>query len=166
MKNERKFFIDGKWVEPHSKQTLEVLNPANEEVIGTIALGDQTDVDRAVAAARKAFETFSQTSVKDRAALLEKVMGVYQKRMPEIAATVSKEMGAPISLANMAQAPAGLRAAVERTPAAGGPISADPASPAARVRDELRVPTLHGQCGRPIRGASKRWVPRRPRSRA
>src|SRR5262249_45987872 len=108
MKNERNFYIDGKWVTPHSKKTLDVLNPSNEEVIGTITLGDQEDVNRAVAAARKAFETFSKTSAADRAALLEKIVAAYQKRMPEIAATVSKEMGAPISLANMAQAPAGL----------------------------------------------------------
>ena len=108
MKNERKFYIDGKWVEPHSKQTLDVLNPANEEVIGTIVLGDQEDVNRAVAAAKKAFQTFSKTTPAERAALLEKIIAAYQKRMPEIAATVSKEMGAPLSLANMAQAPAGL----------------------------------------------------------
>src|SRR5262245_43236444 len=108
MKNERKFYIDGKWVEPHSKQTLEVLNPANEEVIATIALGDQEDVNRAVAAAKKAFQTFSKTTPAERAALLEKIIAAYQKRMPDIAATVSKEMGAPIGLANMAQAPAAL----------------------------------------------------------
>jgi len=108
MKNERSFYINGKWVTPHSKKTLDVLNPANEEVIGTITLGDQEDVNAAVAAARKAFETFSKTTVAERAALLEKIIAAYQKRMPEIAATVSKEMGAPIGLANMAQAPAGL----------------------------------------------------------
>jgi aldehyde dehydrogenase (NAD+) len=108
MKNERNFYINGKWVTPHSKKTLEVLNPANEEVIGTITLGDQDDVNAAVAAARKAFETFSKTTVAERTALLEKIIAAYQKRMPEIAATVSKEMGAPIGLANMAQAPAGL----------------------------------------------------------
>jgi aldehyde dehydrogenase (NAD+) len=108
MKNERNFYINGKWVTPHSKKTLEVLNPANEEVIGTITLGDQEDVNAAVAAARKAFQTFSKTTVAERAALLEKIIAAYQKRMPEIAATVSKEMGAPIGLANMAQAPAAL----------------------------------------------------------
>jgi len=108
MKNERKFYIDGKWVEPHSKQTLEVLNPANEEVIATIVLGDQEDVNRAVAAAKRAFQTFSRTTVAERVALLEKIIAAYQKKIPEIAATVSKEMGAPLSLANQAQAPAGL----------------------------------------------------------
>jgi aldehyde dehydrogenase (NAD+) len=108
MQNERKFYIDGKWVEPHSKKTLDVINPANEEVIGTIALGDDEDVNRAVAAAKRAFQTFSRTSVAERAALLEKIVAAYQKKMPEIAAAVSKEMGAPLTLANAAQAPAGL----------------------------------------------------------
>jgi aldehyde dehydrogenase (NAD+) len=108
MKNERNFYIDGKWVTPHSTKTLDVLNPANEEVVGTITLGDQEDVNRAVAAAKKAFQTFSKTSVAERAALLEKIIAAYQKRMGDIGATVSKEMGAPIGLANMAQAPAGL----------------------------------------------------------
>ncbi len=108
MKNERKFYIDGKWVEPHSKQTLDVLNPANEKVIATIVLGDQQDVDRAVTAARKAFATFSKTTPADRAALLERIIAAYQKKLPELAAAVSQEMGAPLSLANAAQAPAGL----------------------------------------------------------
>jgi aldehyde dehydrogenase (NAD+) len=108
MDNARKFYIDGKWVEPHSKKTLDVLNPANEAVIDTIVLGDQEDVNRAVAAARKAFVTYSQTTPAERATLLEKIIAAYQKRMPDLAATVSKEMGAPMSLANAAQAPAGL----------------------------------------------------------
>src|SRR5215471_4450172 len=108
MENERKFYIDGKWVEPHSKQTAAVVNPANEEVVGTIVLGDQADVDTAVAAARKAFTHFSQTTVDERAALLERIIEVYTKRIPDLAAVLSKEMGAPLSLANAAQAPAGV----------------------------------------------------------
>ena len=108
MQNERKFYIDGQWVEPHSKATLEVVNPANEEVIATIAIGDEEDVNRAVAAAKRAFQTFSKTTVAERAALIQKIIAAYQKRIPEIAAAVSSEMGAPLSLANAAQAPAGL----------------------------------------------------------
>ncbi len=108
MQNERKFYIDGKWVDPHSKQTANVVNPATEEVVGTIILGDQDDVDAAVAAARKAFTHFSQTTVEERAALIERIIEVYKKRIPEIAAAISKEMGAPLSLANAAQAPAGV----------------------------------------------------------
>src|SRR5262245_28938838 len=108
MTNERNFYIDGKWVTPHSTQTLDVLNPANEEVIGTITLGDQEDVNRAVAAARRAFQAFSKTTVEERARLLEKIEAAYRKRMPDLASTVSEEMGAPLALANAAQVPAGL----------------------------------------------------------
>ncbi|MFN5880150.1 MAG: aldehyde dehydrogenase family protein, partial [Burkholderiales bacterium] len=103
-----KFFIDGQWVAPHSSRTLPVINPATEEVICNVALGDETDVDRAVMAARRAFESFSQTSIDERAALLEKIIAVYKRRIPEIAAAVSQEMGAPMSLATAAQAPSGL----------------------------------------------------------
>ena len=108
MQNERNFYIAGQWVTPHSTRTLDVLNPATEDVVGTITLGDQEDVNRAVAAARKAFQTFSKTTVAERAALLEQIIAAYKKRMPDIAATISSEMGAPLSLANAAQAPAGL----------------------------------------------------------
>ena len=73
MENSLKFYINGEWVEPNSLKTLEVINPADESVAGTIALGDATDVDKAVKAARKAFPTFSQTSVDDRIAMLEKI---------------------------------------------------------------------------------------------
>src|SRR5262245_31944435 len=109
MQHERQFYIDGKWVDPHSQQTAAVVNPANEEVVGTIVLGDQVDVDAAVAAARQAFPHFAQTTVDERAALLERIIDVYTKRLPDLAAVISQEMGAPLTLANAAQAPAGLR---------------------------------------------------------
>ncbi|MFW6092424.1 MAG: aldehyde dehydrogenase family protein [Pseudomonadota bacterium] len=108
MSNHRKFYIDGQWVDPAGQETLDVINPATEESVATIALGNKEDVDRAVAAAKKAFVSFSQTTVEERAGLLEKIIEVYKGRMQEIAATVSSEMGAPMSLANAAQAPAGL----------------------------------------------------------
>jgi len=108
MTDHLKFYIDGQWVEPHGKGTLEVINPATEEPIGRIAMGDATDVDRAVAAARKAFETFSRTSREDRLALLEKILAIYKERAGELAAAISQEMGAPVKLANAAQAPAGI----------------------------------------------------------
>jgi aldehyde dehydrogenase (NAD+) len=108
MSNHRKFYIDGKWVDPKGKETLDVINPATEEPIATIAMGNKEDVDRAVAAAKKAFETFSKTSLEERAALLGRIIEAYKARMGDIAATVSQEMGAPTSLANAAQAPAGL----------------------------------------------------------
>jgi aldehyde dehydrogenase (NAD+) len=108
MDNAGKFYIDGQWVDPISRNTLDVINPSTEEVICKIAVGNAADVDRAVAAAKKAFESFSQTSVEERIALLEKIIEVYKSRMGDIAATVSQEMGAPMGLANAAQAPAGL----------------------------------------------------------
>ncbi len=108
MNNTDKFYINGEWVAPSTKDTLEVINPATEEPIATIAMGGKADVDKAVAAAKAAFVTFSQTSVDERAALLGRIIEAYQARMGDIAATVSQEMGAPIGLANAAQAPAGL----------------------------------------------------------
>jgi aldehyde dehydrogenase (NAD+) len=104
----QQFFIDGAWVAPQSSETLEVINPATERPIATIALGGQADVDQAVAAARRAFESYSQTTRDERIALLERVIAVYKQHLGEIAAVVSAEMGAPIGLAQAAQAPAGL----------------------------------------------------------
>jgi aldehyde dehydrogenase (NAD+) len=108
MGNYQQFYIDGQWVDPLGEQTLEVINPATQEPIATIALANAQDVDRAVAAARRAFESFSQTSVADRLALLDKIIAIYQSRMPDIAASLSQEMGAPMGLAMAAQAPCGL----------------------------------------------------------
>ena len=108
MKNAEKFYIDGKWVEPLSKERLPVINPATEEPVATIALGNREDVDRAVAAARKAFDSYSTTTREERIALLERVIAEYKKRIPDIAAVISQEMGAPKMLASRAQAPSGL----------------------------------------------------------
>ena len=108
MNNAAKFYINGAWVDPTTTTTLDVVNPANEESIASIALGAAADLDRAVAAAKVAFATFSQTTVEERATLLERIIEAYKARMSDIAKTVSQEMGAPINLANAAQAPAGL----------------------------------------------------------
>ena len=108
MSNRTKFYINGEWVAPSSSETLEVMNPATEQSIGEIALGNQEDVDKAVAAAVKAFETFGQTTREERVALLEKIIASYTARINEVAATISEEMGAPKGLAQAAQAPAGM----------------------------------------------------------
>ena len=108
MSNRQKFYINGEWVEPSTSATLEVINPATEEPIDSIALGGAADVDKAVAAAKAAFETFSQTSREERVALLEQIIAAYSARMGEVAAVISQEMGAPMPLANAAQAPAGV----------------------------------------------------------
>ena len=108
MHNESKFYIDGEWTDPIGKKTLEVINPATERPIATIALGCEEDVNRAVAAARRAFEPFSHTSKEARLELLGRIIDVYKSRMDEIAGTLSREMGAPIRLARDAQALSGL----------------------------------------------------------
>ena len=108
MENALKFYIDGQWVDPIGQDKLDVINPATEEAICQIAMGNAEDVDRAVAAAKKAFETFSQTTREERIEMLEKLLAAYQARMGDIASIVSQEMGAPLGLANAAQAPAGM----------------------------------------------------------
>ena len=103
-----KFYIDGKWVDPVSPKTMEVINPANEEAFAKISLGSKADVDKAVAAARRAFETYSRTTREERLALLQKIVAAYQKRYGEIAETISREMGAPTRLSQAAQAATGV----------------------------------------------------------
>lgn len=108
MREKLNFYIDGKWVAPAKPRTHDVINPANEEPIGRISLGSAADVDKAVAAARKAFESWSVSSIDERKALLDKIIAIYQRRMGEMAETISMEMGAPLPMANAMQAPAGL----------------------------------------------------------
>jgi len=103
-----KFYIDGVWQDPVSPRTLPVTNPANEEVLYEIALGSKADLDKAVAAARRAFETYSLTGREERVDLLAKVVEVYKKRMKEIGGAISDEMGAPLGFAERFQAGAGL----------------------------------------------------------
>lgn len=109
MKTYEQFYINGEWVDPAEGSTsMDVLNPATEEVIGKIAMGSAADVDRAVIAAKDAFDSFSQTTVEERLALLGKIIEVYTSRYEEIAETISMEMGAPLSLSKAAQAATGL----------------------------------------------------------
>jgi len=108
MKDHLQFYIDGAWVPASGGRTLEVVNPATEEAYARIALGETADVDKAVAAAKRAFERFSRTSRKERVELLESVIEVYKKRYDDIAEAISDEMGAPMSFARQAQAAAGL----------------------------------------------------------
>ncbi len=89
------FYINGKWTTPALPFDLAVENPATEQTIGTISLGGQADVDHAVAAARASFDSWSQTTVADRIALLERIVAEYNKRAAELASTVSSEMGPP-----------------------------------------------------------------------
>ena len=106
--NAGKFFIDGAWVEPKVAKAIDVINPATEEPIGKVAMGSAADVDRAVAAARKAFPGYAATSVADRRALLAKIADIYKRRFNDMGATISEEMGAPLSFATRFQAGAGM----------------------------------------------------------
>ena len=108
MREYTQFYINGQWVDPVTPKTLEVLDPSTEEACATISLGSEADVDLAVAAAKAAFETFSQTSVEERVAMLERMAEIFQRRIGEIAEAIRLEMGAPIKLASTAQAYAGL----------------------------------------------------------
>ncbi len=107
MNNHLNFYIDGAWVAPVVPATLDVIDPSTEEAYTAISVGSKADVDKAVAAARKAFTTFSLVSKADRLALLRKVLKIYNERFEDIAQAVSFEMGAPITWAREAQAWAG-----------------------------------------------------------
>ena len=108
MREYMKFYIDGQWVDPVTPKSMDVINPANEEVCGHISAGSAADVDKAVAAAKKAFATYSQTSREERLDLLQRILAEYQKRFGDVANAITEEMGAPASLAQRAQAPIGM----------------------------------------------------------
>ncbi|AOF90484.1 aldehyde dehydrogenase family protein [Sinorhizobium sp. RAC02] len=107
MSNHENFYIDGDWVSPVKPQTLDVINPATEEAFARISVGTGADVDKAVAAAKAAFETFSRTTPAERLTLLKRIYEVYLERFEDIAHAVSAEMGAPLAFARDAQAWAG-----------------------------------------------------------
>jgi aldehyde dehydrogenase (NAD+) len=106
--NDMKFYIDGAWVDPVTPAPRDVINPATEEPVGRISLGSAQDVDRAVAAARRAFETYSMTSREERLALIGRIIKGIEARADEMASAISREMGAPISFARNVQVPMGL----------------------------------------------------------
>jgi aldehyde dehydrogenase (NAD+) len=107
MLRKTEFYIDGKWVAPEAPRELEVINPADETAFAVISMGSEADVNKAVAAAKKAFPAWSQTTKEERLGYLEKLLAVYEKRSAEMAKTISQEMGAPITLATQAQAASG-----------------------------------------------------------
>lgn len=108
MKEYLQFYINGEWVDPVEPRTMDVENPATEEAFAKISIGSSADVDKAVAAAKAAFPSFSETSVEYRAQLLDKITAGIQARSGELAEAISSEMGAPGWLANAAQVPAGM----------------------------------------------------------
>ena len=108
MKDCRQFYIDGKWVRPIHEHDFAVINPANEEPIATISLGSAADVDQAVATAKKAFDSYSETTVDERRGFLRRIIEVYQAKADEMAETISLEMGAPLAFSRAAQVGSGL----------------------------------------------------------
>jgi aldehyde dehydrogenase (NAD+) len=99
-----KFYIDGAWVDPAAPSTLGIVNPATEETFARISLGSRPDVDRAAKAARRAFATYSVTSVEQRLSWLHKIIEGFRARLPELARMMTLEMGAPITFATQRQA--------------------------------------------------------------
>ncbi|GAA4338257.1 aldehyde dehydrogenase family protein [Pigmentiphaga soli] len=98
------FYIDGAWVDPAVPATLGVVNPATEETFARISLGSAQDVDRAAKAARRAFAAYSATSVEQRLDWLGKIIEGFRARLPELARTMTLEMGAPITFSTERQA--------------------------------------------------------------
>ena len=109
MREHLDFYIDGRWTPPVAPRTLDVLDPATEAPFGRISLGSAADVDRAVAAARRAFEAWSHSGRQERLALLDRIIALYEARAEDLAEAITQEMGAPPALARKAQVPAGLR---------------------------------------------------------
>ncbi|HUX72616.1 MAG TPA: aldehyde dehydrogenase family protein [Steroidobacteraceae bacterium] len=106
--DERKFYIDGRWVDPAEPQEFQVINPATEAVAGVISMGGPRDVDAAVGAAKRSFEAFSRTTPAERLVLLARMLDAYKAHYDEIATAISVEMGAPITLAKGSQANIGI----------------------------------------------------------
>jgi aldehyde dehydrogenase (NAD+) len=108
MSHNTQFYINGEWVDPAVPHLLDVIDPATEEAYTQISLGSKADVDKAVTAARTAFETFSQTTKAERIDLLKNILKAYKSRYNDVAAAITQEMGAPTTLAQQAQAAIGV----------------------------------------------------------
>ncbi|MBY2987689.1 aldehyde dehydrogenase family protein [Rhizobium leguminosarum] len=104
MENAHKFYIGDEWVDPDKLRELDVIDPSAEQSIGTIAIGSAADAERAIKAARAAFTTFSQTTKGERRALLERILAILKRRGHEIGDIISREMGAPLTMARAEQA--------------------------------------------------------------
>ena len=107
MLDKKNFYINGQWVKPSSSEEIKVIDPATEENCAVISLGNQKDVDAAVGAAKKAFETWAFSSKEERISLLEKLYELYKKRWGDIAEAITMEMGAPKDFSTKLQAGTG-----------------------------------------------------------
>ena len=109
MKDKLDFYINGQWVQSESSETIEVINPANENIIGHVAAGTKEDIDMAVKAASRAFESFQYSSKEDRIEMLNNVISEYENRYQDFVDTITEEMGAPLWLSSRAQASTGIK---------------------------------------------------------
>ena len=107
MSDKKKFYINGKWVSPKSNKSIQVINPATEEVCAEISLGSKEDVNDAVLSAKEAFKTWAFSSKKERLEPLEKLYELYKKRWADSAETITTEMGAPKDFSTKLQAGTG-----------------------------------------------------------
>ena len=103
MSHDLQFYIDGAWVDPVTPGVLDVIDPSTEEAFARISLGSKADVDKAGAAAKRAFPSFSRTTPAERRDLLRAVLDVYNKRSEDLVQAVSREMGAPLAMARDSQ---------------------------------------------------------------
>ncbi|NCX34282.1 MAG: aldehyde dehydrogenase family protein [Proteobacteria bacterium] len=109
MKDKLDFYINGSWIESESTEKIEVINPANEELIGHITAGTKGDINSAVKAAFEAFKTYQYTTKEERIELLNNIIAEYENRYDDFVQTISEEMGAPIWLSEKAQASTGIK---------------------------------------------------------
>ena len=109
MKDKLDFYINGQWVQSESSETIEVINPANEKIIGHVAAGTKEDINKAVIAASNAFQTFQYSSKDDRIELLNNIVAEYENRYQDFVDTITEEMGSPIWLSSAAQAKTGIK---------------------------------------------------------
>ena len=109
MKEKLQFYINGAWVESDSSERIEVINPANEELVGHVTAGTAADIDKAVQAANEAFKTYQDTSKNDRIEILNNIIKEYENRYDDFVQTITEEMGAPIWLSEKAQASTGIK---------------------------------------------------------
>ena len=109
MKDKLKFYINGQWVESESNEKIEVINPANETIVGHVTAGTKEDIDSAVKAAANAFKTYQFSSKNERIELLNNVIAEYENRYQDFVDTITEEMGAPLWLSSKAQASTGIK---------------------------------------------------------
>ena len=109
MKDKLQFYINGSWVDSESNEKIEVINPANEEIIGHVTAGTKGDIDRAVEAAFEAFSSFQYTSKEERIELLNNIISEYENRYDDFVQVITEEMGAPLWLSEKAQASTGIK---------------------------------------------------------